>query len=79
MSVKRSDARAILSKMPMFKGRRFQLISIYNKHNEEKCFLAVSDSRSYRCASRPLQADTPLKESTKPFGASISRASVGRP
>jgi aminoglycoside phosphotransferase (APT) family kinase protein len=48
MSVKRSDARAILSKMPTFKGRRFQLISIYNKHNEEKCFLAVSDSRSYK-------------------------------
>lgn len=48
MSVKRSDARAILSKMPTFKGRRFQLISIYNRHNEEKCFLAVSGSRSYK-------------------------------
>jgi aminoglycoside phosphotransferase (APT) family kinase protein len=48
MSVKRSDARAILSKMPTFKGRRFKLVSIYNQHNEEKCFLAVSDSRSYK-------------------------------
>lgn len=48
MSVKRRDARTILSKMPTFKSRRFQLFSIYNKHNEEKCFLAVSDSRSYK-------------------------------
>lgn len=48
MSVKRRDARAILSKMPTFKSRRFQLFSIYNKHNEEKCFLAVSGSRSYK-------------------------------
>ena len=48
MSVKRGDARAILSKMPTFRGCRFKLISIYNQHNEEKCFLAVSDSRSYK-------------------------------
>jgi serine/threonine protein kinase len=49
-SVEHTAAREILAGMAIFKDRPFKLSSIYNQHNEEKCFhvTVTGDLKSYK-------------------------------
>jgi aminoglycoside phosphotransferase (APT) family kinase protein len=47
-SVERTVAREVLSTTRTFRGRPFRLSSIYNRHNEEKCF-RVTDKVNRVC------------------------------